>query len=40
MLDKINALRWDVSLLFCVFIELARRGLCVLRTRLLSLATR
>ena len=40
MLAKINAFRWDASLLFCVFIELARRALCQLNTRLLRPASR
>lgn len=40
MLTKINAFRWDVALLFCVLIELARRVLCLFKTRLLSLASR
>lgn len=39
MQDKINAFRWDVALIYCVFIELARRALCQLKTRLLRTAS-
>lgn len=40
MLAKINAFRWDVMLLFCVFTELARRVVRLVKSRFLSLASR
>ncbi len=40
MLAKVNPLRWEVSLLFCVFIELARRGVCLLKSSLINLIAR
>lgn len=36
MLTKVNAFRWDVALICCVAVELARRALCILKTRLFS----
>lgn len=39
MLFKLTAFRWDVILLFFVFIESTRRASRLLKTRLLSLAS-
>ncbi len=40
MLAKVNALRWDVTLLFFVCIELSRRMLCLLKSSLINLIAR
>lgn len=40
MLAKISALRWDIALLFCVSIELARRASRLLKARFFSLTAR